>query len=94
MAARMKELRYARKASWRNYSQLEDLALDKIKEKDDFPDRLDQKLLVIWERGVSNKTWLDFTRIYRKCSRRFAPSKTYEEHVFCVGCHSNLGRNN
>ncbi len=89
MAARMKELRYARKASWRNYGQLEDLALDKIKEKDDFPDRLDQ-IIGNMEHGVSNKQGWILQGFIENAQGDLRP-QTYEEHVFCVGCHSNLG---
>jgi hypothetical protein len=89
MAARMKELRYARKASWRNYSQLEDFALNKIKEKDDFPDRLDQ-IIGNMEYGVSNKQGWILQGFIENAQGDLRP-QTYEEQVFCVGCHSTIG---
>jgi len=89
MAARMKELRYARKASWRNYGQLEDLALDEIKEADDFPDRLDQ-IIGNMEHGVSNKHGWILQGFIENAQGDLRP-QTYEEQVFCVGCHSTIG---
>jgi hypothetical protein len=53
MAERMKELRYARKTKWLTYSELETLALNERKERDDFPDRLRLPLGNI-ETGLSN----------------------------------------
>jgi hypothetical protein len=89
LAARMKELRYARKTSWRTYSQLEDAALHEIKEAHDFPDRLD---LVNgdMENGVSNKLGWYLQGFIEDAQGDLRP-QTYEEHVFCVGCHSTIG---
>jgi hypothetical protein len=89
LAARMKELRYMRKASWRTYSQLEDFALHEIKEAHDFPDRLD---LVIGnlEQGVSNKLGWILQGFIEDAQGDLRP-QTYEEQVFCVGCHSTIG---
>jgi hypothetical protein len=89
LAARMKELRYARKTSWRTYSQLEDAALHEFKEAHDFPDRLD---LVNgdMENGVSNKLGWYLQGFIEDAQGDLRP-QTYEEHVFCVGCHSTIG---
>jgi hypothetical protein len=40
MAARIKELRYARKTSWQSYAALEDLGIGEARERHQFPDRL------------------------------------------------------
>lgn len=89
LAARMKELRYARKAAWRTYSQLQDLALHDIKEAHDFPDRLE---LVIgnMERGVSNRQGWILQGFIEDAQGQLRP-QTYEEHVFCIGCHTAIG---
>jgi hypothetical protein len=89
LAARMKELRYARKTAWRTYSQLQDLALHDIKENHDFPDRLE---LVVgnMERGVSNQRGWILQGFIEDAQGHLRP-QTYEEHVFCVGCHQTIG---
>ena len=53
LTPRMKEVRYAKKLSWRNYAQLEEMAAQEMKERHDFPNRI--KLIPgNIERGVSN----------------------------------------
>ena len=89
MAARMKELRYARKTSWRTYGQLQNAALNEIREKDAFPDRL--KLVAgNMEQGVSNGLGWVLQGFIEDTEGDLRP-QTYEEHVFCVGCHSTIG---
>jgi hypothetical protein len=89
MAARMKELRYARKTSWRSYSQHQNFALSEIKEADAFPDRLDH-IIGNLEEGVSNQFGWILQGFIEDQKGDLRP-QTYEEHVFCVGCHSTLG---
>lgn len=89
LAARMKELRYARKADWRTYSQLQNLALHEIKEGHDFPDRL-ESVIGDMERGVSNRQGWILQGFIEDAQGNLRP-QTYEEHVFCVGCHSTIG---
>ncbi|MEN8217524.1 MAG: hypothetical protein ABFS56_14370 [Pseudomonadota bacterium] len=89
LAARMKELRYARKKSWRTYSQLEDAVLHEIKEAHDFPERL-ELITGNMENGVSNKLGWNLQGFIEDAQGDLRP-QTYEEHVFCVGCHSTIG---
>jgi hypothetical protein len=89
MAARMKELRYAKKSAWRTYSELK-LAHDhEIKEENDFPDRLEQFFGDI-ESGLSNREGWIYQGFIEDAKGELRP-QTYEETVFCMGCHSNLG---
>lgn len=89
LAARMKELRYARKTGWRNYTQLQDAALAEIKEKDDFPDRLRQ-LIGNVEQGMSNgQSWI-YQGFIEDRQGALRP-QTYEESSTCMGCHGGVG---
>ena len=89
MAARMKELRYAKKSSWRTYSELK-LAHDhEVKEENDFPDRLEPFIGDV-EFGLSNGEGWVYQGFIEDASGELRP-QTYEETVFCMGCHSNLG---
>jgi hypothetical protein len=89
LAARIKELRYARKASWRNYGQLQDAALNEIKENHDFPDRLRQ-IIGNLEYGVSNDQGWILQGFIEDAQGELRP-QSYEEHLFCVSCHSTIG---
>jgi hypothetical protein len=89
LAARMKELRYARKQSWLTYSDLQDLSAAEFKEKHDFPDRL-RIIIGNVEQGVTTgKGWL-YQGFIEDAQGGLRP-QTYEENVFCVGCHGGIG---
>lgn len=91
LAPRMKEVRYARKSYWMNYASLEYAALAEIKEKSDFPDRL-RSVRGNVETGVSNdKGWI-YAAMIEDAKGDLRP-QTYEELVFCVGCHGGIGAN-
>lgn len=89
LAARLKELRYARKTHWMTYSQLQDLALAEVKEARDFPDRL-RTVIGNVERGVSNAQGWIYQGFIEDRAGELRP-QTYEESVFCVGCHGGVG---
>ncbi len=89
MANRMKEIRYARKIRWLTYAQLETLALNEIKARDDFPDRL--KLPIgNMEDGVSNGVGWVFQGFIEDAGGRLRP-QTFEETASCIGCHGGIG---
>jgi len=89
LAARMKELRYARKVSWQTYYDLRTEADAEIREKSAFPDRLRQ-IRGNMENGVENgQGWL-YQGFIEDADGQLRP-QTYEENVFCVGCHSRMG---
>lgn len=91
LAARMKEVRYARKRFWVDYSQLKMKAGDEVKEKRDFPDRL-KTVRGNLEDGVSNgQAWI-YSGFIEAADGSLRP-QTYEELVFCVGCHGGIGGN-
>ncbi len=89
MARRMKELRYARKAWWMSYAALQELALDEVKEKHDFPDRLRQ-IVGNMEYGLSNDQGWIYQGFIEDANGHLRP-QSYEETVFCIGCHSGIG---
>jgi len=89
MASRIKEFRYGKKKLWNTYSQLHNLGLSEIKEKHDFPDRVDVYLGNI-EVGLSNKRGWYYQGFIEDKKGELRP-QTYEETLFCMGCHSNLG---
>jgi len=89
MALRMKEFRYAKKHNWNTYAQLQNVGYAELKEKHDFPDRTDTYLGDI-ERGVSNKRGWYYQGFIEDKKGDLRP-QTYEETLFCMGCHSNIG---
>lgn len=89
MAARMKELRYARKRGWRSYGELEQAVAAETKEKHDHPDRLRQVFGDV-EHGVLTGTGWVYQGFIEDRHGELRP-QTFEESVFCVGCHSGVG---
>ncbi len=89
MSKRLKELRYAVKKSWNNYSQLSNLGLEEIKAKHDYPDRVDI-FNGNMEIGVNNKRGWFYQGFIENESGDLRP-QSYEETLFCIGCHSNIG---
>lgn len=89
LAPRMKELRYARKRSWYSYADLQMAANAVVKEKDMFPDRLETFVGDV-EHGVSNGQGWVYQGFIEDSGGSLRP-QSYEETVFCMGCHSALG---
>jgi hypothetical protein len=89
LSARMKELRYARKTGWLTYADLEGRALEEVKEKVQFPERL-RTVLGNVEYGVGNGQGWVFQGFIEQANGELRP-QTYEESVYCVGCHSGIG---
>lgn len=89
MAARIKELRYAIKKSWYSYSALSMAAAEEAKEKDQFPERTRQ-ITGSAEVGLSNGQGWTFQSFIEDANGDLRP-QTYEENVFCMGCHSGIG---
>ena len=89
LATRMKELRYMRKTTWKTYAELEEGALDEVKEDHDFPDRLpifDGNA----ETGLANGVGWRLQAFIEDRDGELRP-QTFEETVFCVGCHGGIG---
>lgn len=89
LSARMKEVRYALKRLWLNYSKLESKAAAESKEKSDFPDRI-RVFRGNSETGVSNGLGWAFAAFIEDAQGELRP-QNFEELVFCVGCHSGIG---
>lgn len=91
LTPRMKELRYARKGVWFNYSDLYEDALAEIKEKNEWPDKLRRPIGDL-EQGVNNgKGWV-YQGFIEDAGGALRP-QTFEETVFCIGCHGGIGAN-
>jgi hypothetical protein len=89
LAARMKEVRYGRKVFWMSYADLEQQAAAEVKEQHDFPDRT-RIIRGNLEAGVSNDQGWRYSAFIEDADGHLRP-QSYEELVFCVGCHSGLG---
>lgn len=89
MASRLKEFRYSKKHKWNTYAQLNNLGLADIKERHDFPDRLDIYLGDI-ETGLGNKRGWYYQGFIEDKKGDLRP-QSYEENLSCMGCHSNVG---
>ena len=89
LAARLKELRYMKKTVWQTYSDLEDSALEDVKEDHDFPDRVpifDGNA----ETGIANGAGWRLQAFIEDAEGALRP-QSFEETVFCVGCHGGIG---
>lgn len=89
MAARMKEVRYMQKTRWKSYADLEEWALAEKKEDADFPDRTKQ-FFGTAESGIPNGTGWRLQGFIEDAGGELRP-QSFEETVFCMGCHSALG---
>ncbi|WP_295530598.1 hypothetical protein [uncultured Thioclava sp.] len=91
MAARLKELRYMRKTDWITYAALEETALAELKEDNAFPDRTKQ-FFGNSETGIPNAFGWRLQGFIEDTSGDLRP-QSFEETVFCIGCHGTLGTN-
>ena len=89
LAVRMKELRYAHKRRWLTYSELRNAAADENAEAVQFPDRLGTVYGDV-ESGAGNGQGWIYQGFIEAANGALRP-QTYEETVYCVGCHSTVG---
>lgn len=89
LAPRMKELRYGKKEFWYTYFQLSNAGMEEIKEKAESPDNVDKYIGDI-ERGLNNKLGWYYQGFIEDKQGELRP-QSFEETLFCMGCHSNLG---
>jgi hypothetical protein len=87
-AARMKELRYARKRYWMSWSDLRQRAQHEAKEGALNPDRA-ELFEGDAERGIDNGQGWRYQGFIEDAKGRLRP-QTYAETVFCIGCHRGL----
>ena len=89
MAARMKELRYMRKAGWMSYGRLEEQAQIEAREKEVSP-ALVRKFGGSAEYGIGNKAGWVLQGFIEDAAGALRP-QSREEHAYCIGCHSGIG---
>lgn len=89
LAPRLKELRYARKAEWWSYRQLDKRARVETIEKTDSPAER-RALGGDIERGVSNGQGWWYQGFIEDAGGELRP-QTFEETTYCVGCHGGVG---
>jgi hypothetical protein len=89
LAARMKELRYARKAEWFSVAQLDKRAKVEAIAKEDSPSEL-RNFGGDIERGVSNTQGWFFQGFIEDQEGSLRP-QTFEETTYCTGCHGGVG---
>lgn len=89
LAPRMKELRYAQKFAWLSYADLAQRSQSEIKEK--FEDRdAPAYYKGNMETGILNQTGWVYQGFIEDANGELRP-QNYEEQVFCIGCHGNIG---
>jgi Tol biopolymer transport system component len=91
LSKRMKELRYMKKRTWQTYAKAEENALADMKERDDFPDRIDQ-IIGNAEQGINNGSGWILQGFIEDRNGSLRP-QDFEETVSCIGCHGGMGIN-
>jgi hypothetical protein len=89
MAARMKELRYAKKVRWLGYVALKGHVRAEAIEQRDARDGTVQ-IYSEFERGVFNGLGWVYQGFIEDKDGALRP-QTFEESVYCVGCHGGIG---
>lgn len=89
ISPRMKELRYGRKESWRNYFKLQRYVEKEEKERHDFPERTKQVIGNMEEGLIVAQGWV-YQGFIEDKEGELRP-QSYEENYFCVGCHTGIG---
>jgi len=88
LAARMKELRYARKGAWYTYSELRDIAGREGRDRREDPDAL-KSAPGDFERGMFTQGW-HYQGFIEDRHGNLRP-QSQEETLFCMGCHGGVG---
>jgi len=88
LAARMKELRYARKNTWYSYAELKGINDREGAERALDPDIL-KSVPGNFERGMFTQGWVYQGFIEDRVGRLRPQSQ--EETLFCMGCHGGIG---
>lgn len=91
LAPRLKELRYMKKTRWLSYFDRMDGALAEAKERADFPDRISM-FFGDAETGITNGTGWRLQGFIEDAAGDLRP-QSFEETVFCMGCHGGVGVN-
>jgi hypothetical protein len=89
MAARLKELRYAKKVEWWSYARLAKRALAEAEDKTDSP--AEQRAIGgNIEIGANNGAGWQLQGFIEDASGDLRP-QTFEESAYCTGCHGGVG---
>ncbi|WP_295405334.1 hypothetical protein [uncultured Thiocystis sp.] len=88
-AARLKELRYARKKSWYNYSELKGIVDRENAERREYENNTIKQVPGDYERGLFAQGWA-YQGFIEDRAGELRP-QTQEETLSCMGCHSGLG---
>ena len=89
MAARLKELRYAKKLEWWTYAQLDKRARVEAISKVDSPSEL-RNFGGNIEIGVNNNQGWTFQGFIEDAAGELRP-QSFEETAYCTGCHGGIG---
>lgn len=89
LAPRLRELRYAVKTRWLTYADFEEAGLAEAKERADFPDRISLFFGSV-ETGIANGAGWRYQGFIEDALGALRP-QSFEETVFCVGCHGGIG---
>lgn len=89
MAARLKELRYAKKLEWWSYAQLDKRARVEAIAKVDSPAEL-RNFGGNIEIGVNNNQGWTFQGFIEDAAGELRP-QSFEETAYCTGCHGGVG---
>ena len=91
LSPRLKELRYMVKSRWQTYFDRQEGALAEEKEAFDYPDRTAMFFGDV-ETGISNGTGWRLQGFIEDAAGALRP-QSFEETVFCMGCHGGVGAN-
>lgn len=88
-AARMKELRYARKQSWYTYAELKGIVDRENGERREYENNTVKQVPGDYERGLFAQGWV-YQGFIEDRQGDLRP-QTQEENLYCMGCHGGLG---
>lgn len=92
LSARMKELRYAKKYTWKSYGKLYRVAQSELWESQS-QDSNEAKITLFrgnYEEGIKNNLGWIYQGFIEDKTGSLRP-QTHEETLSCMGCHSHLG---
>lgn len=88
-APRMKELRYARKQAWYNYSELRGIAHREGAERREYDNNVVKEAPGDYERGLFAQGWA-YQGFIEDRAGQLRP-QSQEETLYCMGCHGGVG---
>jgi len=92
LSSRMKELRYAKKTTWKSYGEIQRAAQSELWESQALDSREAQISLFRgnYEEGLNNNIGWVYQGFIEDREGKLRP-QTHEETIACMGCHSHLG---